>query len=575
MKTRILAAMAALAYMACDAGAQTLSTEVVVDRTVLPAERAASRPAGLVPALTLPPVAAVDLATADYTALSPITRAYLGLAPVEAPLLGPVSAYRGYASVGYFPSYNLGMSAGYRVINNERVRLSLHAQFDGEKYKASGSPKDHSPEPYGTKDDYGYNGARVAADLGMAFGASSHLVGRLRVGYSDSHTPYRGPQSLFSGGLGLLWLSRAGSIDYKVGFSADFDSYGESGESGSMSHRNTYRYYTGYLDSYNEQVYSFALGAAYRLDGMSRIGLDVDGRFKNSGEWSVPALGGPFRIPSDVSGYVGLTPYFSLSSSSVKARIGLSVDFENGFDGNKLRLAPRIHLAWDASPRAAVYIDVNGGSRANTSEDLRQITPYLPGIPSSVVSYIPVDAEAGVNIGPFEGFTARLFGGYSVARDWAMAGAGPATLNGLSYADVRGWHVGAELAYSFRRIARVTVSAQAAPSKPERAYYMWRDHASSVLGARLDLTPLDRLKVGVSYEFRGGRGGYDYDDITATSFMTPMGCVSDLGVSASYGLTDAVSVFARGENLLGRRYTVLCGIESQGVHGLAGVSVKF
>ena len=59
----------------------------MVDRTVLPAERAASRPAGVTPALVLPAAKTIDLATADYTTLSPLTRGYTALSPVEAPLL--------------------------------------------------------------------------------------------------------------------------------------------------------------------------------------------------------------------------------------------------------------------------------------------------------------------------------------------------------------------------------------------------------------------------------------------------------------------------------------------------------
>ena len=54
-----------------------------------------------------------------------------------------------------------------------------------------------------------------------------------------------------------------------------------------------------------------------------------------------------------------------------------------------------------------------------------------------------------------------------------------------------------------------------------------------------------------------------------------LGCVSDLGAGATYGITPAIDVFARVDNILGRRHMLLPGIESRGLHGLAGVQLKF
>lgn len=533
MNTRIYAAIAAA--LSCAAvSAQSLSTEVVVDRTVLPAERAASRPAGVTPALVLPAAKTIDLATADYTTLSPLTRGYTALSPVEAPLLTPVSPYRGYAVLGYGPMYNLGLSAGYRAINTDRMRLGIHAQFDGESYG-------HHLLDYADDAKFSYNGGRLGADFNMSVGASSHLLADVSAGYSRMATPDFEPRSLVDGRIGLMWLSTAGRISYKAGASVDFDSYGELTQ---RRHDLTY----GKLGS---QRYSFELGAAASLSSVSRAGVDVEGSFLHSSGLDdfTPA------IEAVTQGVVGITPHYTLRSGIVNATVGLTVDIAAGHE-SQVNIIPRLNVAVEAAPQVALYARITGGSTVNDYAMWRQMSPYFsPILPQAgELSDVPFDGEIGLNIGSIGGFTGRLFGGYSIARDWFMADG--------SCGDVKGWHAGIELGYSLRRIGRVSVSAQAAPSDADKGYYLWRDHARYVLGGRIDLTPVERLSVGVGYEFRGHRTGL-------------RSCVSDLSASASYGITDAVSVFARVENLLSRRYEVISGVESQGARGMIGVSVKF
>ena len=54
-----------------------------------------------------------------------------------------------------------------------------------------------------------------------------------------------------------------------------------------------------------------------------------------------------------------------------------------------------------------------------------------------------------------------------------------------------------------------------------------------------------------------------------------LGSVSELSLGATYKINEKVTVYARGENILGHRYDIYPGLPSAGVHGLAGVSLKF
>ncbi|MDE5689882.1 MAG: TonB-dependent receptor, partial [Duncaniella sp.] len=54
-----------------------------------------------------------------------------------------------------------------------------------------------------------------------------------------------------------------------------------------------------------------------------------------------------------------------------------------------------------------------------------------------------------------------------------------------------------------------------------------------------------------------------------------LGCVSDLSLGASYAATDALTIFANGENLLNRRYYRIGDRYSQGIRFMIGASLKF
>ncbi|MDO4319928.1 MAG: hypothetical protein Q4C34_05065 [Bacteroidales bacterium] len=537
MNTRQYAAIAA-ALVCAAASAQSLSTEVVVDRTVLPAERAASRPATVTPALVLPQATTIDLATSDYTALSPLTRAYSPLSPVAAPGLSPLSPYRGYAVIGYGPLYNLGLSAGYRAINTGRTRLGIHAQFDGESYKG-----------VDTDDKMKYNGARIGADLNTAVGASSHLIAGVSVGYSTSATPaFTESQSLVNGRIGALWLSSVGKLSYKAGASVEFDSYGELKE-----------LYYGSLPEIHkprQQTYGFELGAAYPLSGVGRLGLDVEGEFMSTTD-------------CETLGAVGLTPHYTLRTADVSARIGLKVDFATGGEGSKVHVMPDVHIAWTPSGSpVAVYADATGGTRLNTFASLRQVSPYLRGAGCYGRSDVPFDIGAGIVVGPVSGFTARIYGGYAKADEWLMM-SDLAPIMPFVATDISGWRAGVELGYDFGRLVTVKAGAQIASSGDSHAWYQWRDRARMVVDASLAVHPVERLDITLGYQWRDRRRAADVHGFAS------LGCVSDLSASAAYGINDAVSVFARGENLFGRRYSVLPDVDAQGAAGMLGISVKF
>ena len=60
-----------------------------------------------------------------------------------------------------------------------------------------------------------------------------------------------------------------------------------------------------------------------------------------------------------------------------------------------------------------------------------------------------------------------------------------------------------------------------------------------------------------------------------TNEPTSLGCVSNLSLGAGFTVTDPLTIFARGENLLNRRFYHLGERYSRGTTFLIGASLKF
>lgn len=523
----------ALAATAPAAAAQDLSTEVVVDRTAEPAERAATRPEGIFPQLVLPQVALPSLKTAEYSGFGAVTRTYDPLSPAAEPGLPEPSPYRGYASVGYFPLYNLGVSAGYRIIHTSRTRLGVWGQFDGESFKA---PDDAWRQMC--------NGGRLGLDLNQAVGRNSHLLASLSGGYGGFKSAIFGTQKASGGSLKARWISQAGPVLYTAAVRADLDFYSDFDYRGPQPL---------HLAGADQKVLGFDIGGAYAIDSLSRAGLEVKGRW---------LLTTNFHS----NGAVTFTPYVTRRSRTYAARLGVDLDIVAG-PTSGFKAAPRVDLAWTPSGVAAVYLSATGGSRINSTASLRQYTPYMVGAGTFCPTHVPVDARLGFNFGPFDGFSAEIFGAYALADHLVM----PAPLaDGLmAPADVKAFRFFARAAYRYADLFQVSASASFAQHKGDKAWYEWLDRASQVYTADAEIYPLKQLTVSLGYEFRCGRHAAGLTEDFG------LGCVSDLRAGANYNVTPALSVFALAENILGRRYLLLPGVVSAPVHGLVGIDFKF
>lgn len=575
---RIIAAMALAA--ALSASAEDLKTEITVDRTIVPVEREATRIGSLTPRLLSSPVNMRQLSLADYTDPAAITRSISTLDPATYADTFALSPYRGYASIGYFPVFNLGASAGYKFVDNSRTRFGAWLQYDGCSYDP-----DTDAEAEGR---YSSNAVSVGAALDQRVGAASSFGARLAYTYSaiglpDAFVNDRQNANIIDGDLS--WWSRTGLIGYHAKASFSHFSYGKDYRFGAETNAPTAKAAGENRFNINGGISYFGSSAAPR--GGIEIAADFISRSNGVEQIAVADGPGSFMprfapIADGTLGVISLTPYYAFNSGRVHGRIGAKIDVSAGGEGKKFHVAPAVMLDWNAASQFAIYARVNGGEHLNSLRSLYDYCPFVGGLWQYQRSHIPVTADLGMNIGPFSGFSARLFGGYAVANDWLMpqfadlsSSTGNAHFRAVNYGayDLKGWHGGIGLSYEWRSVVKADVSAETASNGSDKAYYLWRDRAKYVIKASVEVRPVKALRLGAGYELRTDRHNYYYDG--AFSYAYDLGAVSDLRFEASYAINDALTVFARGENLLNKRCDLVTTIQNQGVRGLVGAAYKF
>lgn len=539
MKPYRLIAAAALAA-SLTAAAQDLKTEVVVERTVDPSLQNAVRPAGVMPAATLPPVVTPTLSTAEYSLLSPITRSLARLKAVAGYALPEKSRRRGYVSAGYFPTYNAGLQAGYHVDCSKSSALDIHGGFNGLSYK--GISADTA--------NYKYNGGNIGADFTAAFGHHSLLTLSAAYSLSTSATPLRSAQTRNAVTAAASWRSAAGGVDYEIAARGAFDRFG---------------------------AVTPVVEVLTPLSGLSQLGYALEGRgsLPMDDNWGI-SLGieadmlrsgadAAFLADPETLGNFTLEPGVYYSLGEFRASAAPRVEYLLGGEGKHFSIAPAVNLAWTPSEMFAIEAGATGGAGFNTARTAIDQWALTAGIIPGSRREVPLDAMATVTFGPWAGLSLSLDGGYSIAREVLMPSACDA-LSPFALRDVKGWHAGARINYSHRYF-NVYAGASHIPGAigDDRGWYMNPDGANYVIDAGTFVRPLDRLKVGVDYEFRSGRHTSD----------TALGVMSNLSLRADYSISETVDAFADFENVLCRRYLIVPGVHSQRLHGLAGITWKF
>lgn len=582
IRTAILALGLGVATLA---SAQGLHKEINVDQKIEPVKRDASR-INVLPTLQLPAVSRPQLSFSDRVVTTRVPNAITTLAPMAYGDKLYESPYRGYVVLGLgAPLFNASFSAGYRAIDTEKTRLSFWSQYNGDIYRDKVTDLISSKEEY--TNYWRDHSASVGADLHQSLGKSSALDAAVDYTYGYHTVPVgymNYPQNISRANASALFSSRTDALSYTAGLH-----YGHFG----FYHMDFPTGYSHLLKDYpakgtRQNLFGAEGSVSLPIGETSDLGLDINADFLRTGYHVSPEFP-PYDLikgeAAGTSGLISLTPHFDFGSQAVKGSLGLQADITTG-GGKTFHIAPEVTLAWTPSQVFGIEVKAHGGSTLNSLAGLYDVSPYLNSFMAYGQSHIPYAIDGRFSVGPFFGGYIEVFGGYAKANDWLM----PAGYNKFAgegvydTVDLSAWHAGAAIGYDYRNIFSARVSYETAPNDYDKSYYEWRDRAKHVINAELRLRPIEPLLVSLNWEFRGGRRTYYYipgsfDEGPLGTVYTPyaesLGCVSNLSLSAGYTVTEALTVFVNGQNLLNRRPDLIGFRPAQGTNVMIGASLKF
>lgn len=569
--------------------AAQVSKEITVEREVVATLRDVS-PLTFNPTVALPPVAKPSLTYSERTVTARVPSIFFPLEPAAVADSIAASPWRGYASIGYFPAFNLGASAGYRIIDSRRSTLDAWLQYDGNSYNAECplTIQHEAGVSHSVKDQNLALGTR----LSTAVGRSGRLD--LGLGYALAHfnnpfhdhaEPISVNQTVHRADINAMFTSKTNDLGYCVGLDYGLFSFARGFEMPRGEIRPVRE---------NRAALSGALFAdidansSFRLDlNASMLSRSRAGYLQYVESFPTPPIELVAERDGMTSGLITLTPSYRHATQRFVLNLGARVDLSIN-DGKALHIAPDIKATWMPSPVVALYGRAGGGEHQNTMGSLFAVDRLIGPVFYYSNSHVPIEAEAGLRIGPFRGAAVNLSAHYAVANDWLMPYAEEMGVVAFAHTDVRGWQFNALATYSYRDLATLHLSGTISPvadDKVTRCYYTNLDHARYILDTELTLHPLKPLDIMVGYELRACRSMrwsaeglvFDYDVSFPVShdYKLPLDNLANLRVGASWRFTPAFTAFLRLDNILNRTTESYSLIPGQGFKGLAGIAYKF
>jgi hypothetical protein len=576
MKTRNLFAMLSIATPLLLSAQEQLSKEITIEREIVPEVRAASR-LNLYPQTLTFNNPAKTLTFSDNTTATNIPASIAALNPAATEAATPLTPWRGYVGLGYFPGRNFSLSAGYGILSTESNRLNVWLQADNTDYKA----KDY-PNVSDDKQRYKHLAGRFGIDYSHLFSNNSRLDLNTNIGANKfSPSPLLifeaedNNQTTVDWDIDALWHgNNSNDLSYHIGAGAGIFNFTKGiiddwvgGTAG-----------TTYHPSVRQTGYNINAGIAQAINNESAAGVDFTTDLLHYNHFYNYQIEKSFYEQSTQSygsktlGVVGLTPHYRFANKLLSVKIGALLNYTFN-SGKKFHIAPDVTFGINPSNGFGAWLNLAGGEHLNTLNSLFAYTPYTSPINAYYTSNIPIKGDLGLRFGPIKGASLSLQLSYAAANNWLMPYDSGAEFYYIAE-NLRSWKAGAYLHWAFRNLLDFDASFETRLSNDDdKAWFEWRDRARHVFSTSLSVRPISPLTITASYQLRTNR--HNVESYSTRYITCDLKDVSNLSVGAAYRITDAFSVFARGENLLNTYTLMLDAFPLQGATGLVGVTYKF
>ncbi len=617
MKKRLYIAAMLMALLTCNVAIaqdkQNLNKEITLEKDVAPLEKKA------VKKNELPKVKKTGT-TAQKTQLS-----YSDLtSPIDVPTTIPTllpygyrtahnfSDQRGYLDVGAGTQANFRMDFGYRILNDEREKLGVWLNHNStwagkNSTKLITDPVNRNKQQF-NDNIVGVDYSRFTGNGTLTLGAQFHIDNYNYYGgwnqavevsprdgapYTIVKAPYdwnKEKQTFFDFNVNAGWQShfmlRDNPLRYNVGLQYGHAVYDKS-----------------FIDIYKHGAHDnwgiLTLGGSYDITELTTAGLGIKGEYLRRG---TKAKSDHDYDLFDEVGMITLSPTYTIRGDMYKLQLGLNAHISFS-DGAMFRLSPNVRFNLALVDGFTVFANALGGKNLG----YRVPTHYynhrydLPLLMYGSI-YTPLDAEVGVKVGPFQGFSARASVGYAIVKDqpgicYALDYPNHALDMGMMTTyhviDGRGYYIGAELNYKYRSLIEASAAIKYAPHDDEmfdsdkhyNNYKLGVDRASTVGNFDIKVHPWRPLTFDVGLEYRGGRRALFhyyyvpddmYSDVAQSVYnFVKMDDVINLHAGANYRLNSNLALWLQAHNLLNRRYDILYGLGAQRIGFMAGLTLNF
>ncbi len=590
--------MAATAWSTASA---QLNKEITIEREIVPEVRAASRLDIFPKALTIN-TSATDLRFMDHTSPSDITPGLQILSPAVTENAIRQTPYRGYLDAGYFPAATAGISAGYGILSSDRTNLNVWGQFNNISYKNrpfSGFDKIKYNQLYGA---LGINFAHhigEAGTLSVSTDFAYHGFDNLDAMLINCASDIEGADKIKTGQGTLKWDIGAGwdghnssGLKYHANLKFGIFNFTKTPVQASAFGTNGKPYEHFNVAPVHESRYAAAFGASQAIGGCHNAGVELSGDFSHYNHFrdSSPAIlrstdAGAAQsyaeAESKTIGLVTLSPYYRYlpQGGSVNLKAGVRVDLSVN-SGKAVHVAPDIILGINPASGFGAWLRIDGGEHMNRLQSLSEFTPYISPIMAYRNSGIPIKGELGLRIGPFKGAAITLDVAYAAANSWLMpAFEEEASQIMFTENDLRSWKAGIHATWEYRSVVSLQAGFETLLSNGrDNAWFGWLDRSRSRLTASVSVRPISPLTIDLGYTMSLHRRMtlLSADPLAATERGEfNLKDRNRLNAGASYAITDAITVFARVENILDDKAYTAVGVPSQGITGAIGFGWKF
>ncbi|MBO7609855.1 MAG: TonB-dependent receptor [Muribaculaceae bacterium] len=595
-------------------GGQELHKEITLEKDFVPEVKKATKKNALPKVKKIDVPARTSVSYSDWANPIDVPTTIPTMMPYGYRTAHNFSDKRGYLDVGGGMAANFVGSAGYRIIDTDKTTLGAWLQHNST-WAGKNSTKYITDDSQRLKQQFNDNKLGLNLDHRIGTGTLSLSA----MGHFDSFNYY--------GATNESWADANKQTFTEFGIKAGWDgevdlkehtlSYGVGL---SLNHAGYDKALLNYMKAAKENVFNFTLGAEYQINNDISAGLEFEGDYVNT------------RLTSGNRNYFLLTasPYLLWENHAVRAQLGADIllgkpqlydfsgDFANGIDNKKVHVSPNVKLDFNLADGAAFYIDISGGKILNTLSNLAIMNRYSAPWGGTLNTFSPFDGEAGFKIGPFAGFSMRVFAGYgffnndinAVVPNILFNGSNQEQLNYLvadnsmpianNYAGLkaRGIYLGGELNYSYRSIVDAHAGIKYAPSDDDVNSTGWNnsypldgiDGACLVGNFDLKIKPIRKLTIDLGLELRSQRSVLEYtpnyipdpnmlDDYVINNSSEyqwfDLDDVINLHAGASWRFDKVVSLWVKGNNLLNRKWDVMPGMGAQKLNIMAGVGLVF